>query len=67
MCIRDRGGFGSAVLEWMNLHGKTNPLLRLGVPDRFLTHATRAQWLEELHLNADGVAASIQAFVEENH
>ncbi len=62
-----QGGFGSAVLEWMNLHGKTNPLLRLGVPDRFLTHATRAQWLEELHLNADGVAASIQAFVEENH
>lgn len=34
------GGFGSAVIEWMNGHGFHIPVIRLGVPDSFVTHGT---------------------------
>jgi len=61
-----QGGFGSAVLEWMNEHRVMNKTLVLGVPDRFLVHMTRAQWLQELKLDAQGVADSICEFLEEN-
>ena len=62
-----QGGFGSAVLEWMNERGVNRPLLRLGVPDRFLAHETRAQWLEELRLDPCGVTSRVLAFMEGRH
>ena len=39
------GGLGSAVLEWMNDHGYTPSVRRLGLPDAFVEHGT----VEELH------------------
>ncbi len=39
------GGLGSAVLEWMNDHGFTPSVRRLGLPDAFVEHGT----VEELH------------------
>ena len=39
------GGLGSAVLEWMNDHGFTPSVRRLGLPDTFVEHGT----VEELH------------------
>ncbi|MGM9705311.1 MAG: 1-deoxy-D-xylulose-5-phosphate synthase [Prevotella sp.] len=32
------GGFGSAVIEWMNDNGHTPHISRLGLPDRFVEH-----------------------------
>lgn len=53
------GGFGSAVLEAACDAGlDTSRLRRLGVPDRFIEHATRAELLADLGLDADGVTAA---------
>ena len=35
-----KGGLGSAVLEWMNDHGYTPQVQRLGLPDNFIEHGT---------------------------
>ncbi len=40
--VRD-GGLGSAVLEWMNDHGYTPAIRRLGLPDAFVEHGTVAE------------------------
>lgn len=39
------GGFGSAILEFMALHGYKNNIKILGIPDRLVEHGT----LKELH------------------
>lgn len=54
------GGFGSAILEALMDAGVVVPVLRIGIDDRFVTHATRAQLLEMLGLTASGIARTIQ-------
>lgn len=39
------GGMGTAVLEWMDDHGYSPEVIRLGLPDHFIEHGT----VEELH------------------
>ena len=34
------GGMGSAVLEWMDDHGYSPEVIRLGLPDQFIEHGT---------------------------
>ncbi len=38
-----QGGMGSAVMEWMNDHGYTLHITRLGLPDNFVEHGTVAE------------------------
>ncbi len=50
------GGFGSALLEAANDAGlDCRHVRRLGVPDRFIEHAERAELLEELELDEAGI------------
>ena len=52
-------GFGSAVLEAVNDSGiHAGPLVRLGLPDRFVEHGERAELLADLRLDAAGIAAT---------
>ncbi|MCC6670795.1 MAG: 1-deoxy-D-xylulose-5-phosphate synthase [Planctomycetes bacterium] len=52
------GGFGSAVLECIAQHGPVRAQFQVaGIPDLFPEHASRKQLLEELGLDARGVAA----------
>jgi 1-deoxy-D-xylulose-5-phosphate synthase len=52
-------GFGSAVLEAAADAGvATANVRRLGVPDRFIDHAERAEQLADLGLNAEGIASA---------
>jgi 1-deoxy-D-xylulose-5-phosphate synthase len=52
-------GFGSAVLEAVNDAGCTAPpIVRLGLPDRFVEHGERSELLAELGLDAAGIAAT---------
>lgn len=56
-------GFGSAVLEAVNdAHASSGmpgvPLVRLGLPDRFVEHGERGELLAELGLDAVGIAAT---------
>lgn len=61
------GGAGSAILEMVNdaqdLHSEDWPntprIVRLGIPDRFIHHATRAEQLAEVGLDASGILAAI--------
>jgi 1-deoxy-D-xylulose-5-phosphate synthase len=54
------GGFGSAVLELLSTEGIKVPVVRLGLPDEFIEHGTRAEMLEAYGLTADGIYRSIK-------
>lgn len=54
------GGFGSALLEAANSAGlATNNIVRLGIPDRFIEHAERAELLADLGLDAKGIVQTV--------
>ena len=53
------GGFGAAVLEVLADAGEATPVLRLAVPDCFVTHGKTEMLLEEIGLTAAQVADSV--------
>jgi 1-deoxy-D-xylulose-5-phosphate synthase len=55
------GGAGSAVEEVIAEDGLAVPVLRLGLPDRFVDHGEHAQLLAECGLDAAGIAGAIRA------
>jgi 1-deoxy-D-xylulose-5-phosphate synthase len=56
-----QNGFGSAVLEHAVAHGlPTSHITRLGLPDRLIAHATRAEQLAEVGLDEQGIARSVR-------
>ena len=56
-----RGGFGSAILEWLAEHDFKIPVRVLGLPDRFLEHAE----IGSLHARAGIDAEGIKRVLEE--
>jgi 1-deoxy-D-xylulose-5-phosphate synthase len=54
------GGFGSAVLESLQEKGFAIPMLRIGIPDRLVDHATPQQSFEALGLTPDQMAVRIK-------
>ncbi len=54
------GGAGSAVLEALEKHGCTVPVLQLGLPDRFIDQGDPALQLASVGLDAAGIAHSIR-------
>jgi 1-deoxy-D-xylulose-5-phosphate synthase len=54
------GGFGSAVAEVLTDEEVATPLLRLGIPDRFLPHGKRDVLLTGLGLDAVGIAERVR-------
>jgi 1-deoxy-D-xylulose-5-phosphate synthase len=54
------GGAGSAVAEALMRHGNDAAVAMLGIPDRFIEHASREQQLAECGLDADGIYQRIQ-------
>ncbi|MGH7724606.1 MAG: 1-deoxy-D-xylulose-5-phosphate synthase [Candidatus Eiseniibacteriota bacterium] len=57
------GGFGSAVIECLADQGLHPPVLRIGVPDRLVTHGTRTQLLELIGLTPEGIAREVGAWL----
>ena len=55
------GGFGSAVSEALDELGLAAKVHRLGVPDRFVAHATQAEQRSELGLDEEGLLRSLRA------
>ena len=49
------GGAGSGVAELLAAEGITLPVLHLGLPDRYLEHASREHLLAEAGLDVDGI------------
>jgi 1-deoxy-D-xylulose-5-phosphate synthase len=60
------GGFGSAVSEMLGEQGIVVPHLRLGVPNEFVLHGKRDELLNQVGLDADGIAKSTLAFVRQS-
>ena len=56
------GGFGSAVLEWMNDNGYHPQLKRLGIPDEFVEHGTVTQLREIVGLDIESIKKAILDF-----
>ena len=54
------GGAGSEIERVLAECGLSVPVLRLGLPDRFIDHGEQGQLLAELGLDKDGIVRSIQ-------
>ncbi|NGP43613.1 1-deoxy-D-xylulose-5-phosphate synthase [Bacillaceae bacterium SIJ1] len=58
------GGFGSAVLEFLQTHQYTNVTLeRMGIPDYFVEHGSPKQLLEEIGLTSDNMMQKLRKMV----
>ena len=53
------GGFGSAVAEYMADAGHRTPLLRIGIPDRFVSQGAKSKLLEFCGLLPEQIAENI--------
>ena len=60
-----RGGFGQAVAEYLLSHRYAGRFRAFGLPDRFVTHGSRAQLLKELGLDGECLAREIGALAAE--
>ena len=53
------GGFGSAVLEWMNDNGKHVSLQRIGLPDKFIEHGSVAELRKIAGIDTEAIKNAI--------
>ncbi|HEY2200499.1 MAG TPA: 1-deoxy-D-xylulose-5-phosphate synthase [Solirubrobacteraceae bacterium] len=61
------GGFGSAVWETLNEAGATPRILRVGLPDRYVTHGKPALLHEEVGYTGKRIAERIEAAILDRH
>jgi 1-deoxy-D-xylulose-5-phosphate synthase len=59
------GGFGSAVAEFMALHGYKNDLKILGIPDRIVEHGTLKELHRECGYDAEAIADAVREMMKE--
>ncbi len=57
------GGFGSAILEFMNEHGYKADVKIMGIPDLLVEHGTPKQLYDEIGIDANGIAEKIRELV----
>jgi 1-deoxy-D-xylulose-5-phosphate synthase len=61
------GGFGSAVWETLNEAGATPRILRVGLPDRYVTHGKPALLHEEVGFTPQRIAERVAAAISDRH
>lgn len=49
------GGFGSAILEWLNDNGYATSVKRMGLPDKFIEHGTVPQLREIASIDKESI------------
>ena len=54
------GGFGSGVMEILSEEGVVVPVKRIGLPDRFLTHASQKLLRQQIGLDRDGIKKTVK-------
>lgn len=54
------GGFGSAILEFMNENNYSVKIKRLGIPDRFIEHGTQQELYKECGYDAESIYMEIK-------
>lgn len=60
-----RGGAGSAVNEYLHAQGMTFPVLNLGLPDRYIDHASREEQLSDCGLSKEAVLQQIRDYLRQ--
>jgi 1-deoxy-D-xylulose-5-phosphate synthase len=58
-----QGGFGSAILEWLNDNNFTTRVVRLGIPDKFIEHGTPKELYHECGIDAEGISLAVKKIV----
>jgi 1-deoxy-D-xylulose-5-phosphate synthase len=58
-----QGGFGSAVLEWLNDNGYQTRVIRMGIPDRFIEHGTPQELYRECSIDAESIYKTARSIV----
>ncbi|MDP2688837.1 MAG: 1-deoxy-D-xylulose-5-phosphate synthase [Deltaproteobacteria bacterium] len=61
-----QGGFGGAVLEFLEEHGVRCPVKRMGIPDEFVEHGTQEELRARYGLNASGIERTVRLLVAES-
>ncbi|MEO6730892.1 MAG: 1-deoxy-D-xylulose-5-phosphate synthase [Ferruginibacter sp.] len=59
------GGFGSAVLEFMNEHGYKADVKIMGIPDRLVEHGSPKELYKEIGLDANAIAGVLRDFLKD--
>jgi 1-deoxy-D-xylulose-5-phosphate synthase len=59
------GGFGSAVLEFLNDNGYKTQVIRLGIPDRFIEHGEPSELYEECGFSAQAIENTLKKILVE--
>lgn len=60
------GGFGSAVLEFMNANNYKADVKILGIPDRIVEHGTLKELRNECHYDAAAIADAVREMVNQS-
>jgi 1-deoxy-D-xylulose-5-phosphate synthase len=55
-----KGGFGSAVIEYMTDNGFRSEVRRLGIPDYFVEHGTQKELYHECGFDAEGIEKAVR-------
>lgn len=58
------GGFGSAVLEWLEDNGYRKNVVRLGLPDHFVEHGTVAELQHIVGFDAEGIIEAVNDIIK---
>jgi 1-deoxy-D-xylulose-5-phosphate synthase len=58
-----KGGFGSAILEFMAEHGYTNTVKMLGIPDKLVEHGTPAELHRECAYDAPAIVNTARSMM----
>ena len=58
-----KGGFGSAVIEFMSDNGYNAEVRRLGIPDYFVEHGTQDELYQECGYDAEGIELAIREII----
>jgi 1-deoxy-D-xylulose-5-phosphate synthase len=61
-----KGGFGSAVIEFMSDNGYDAKVKRLGIPDYFVEHGTQEELIAECGFDSTGIEKTIREMLKED-
>jgi 1-deoxy-D-xylulose-5-phosphate synthase len=59
-----RGGFGSAVLEELNILGLTTPVVRIGWPDRFIEHGKQEALRAKYGITSEAALEKLRPYLK---
>jgi 1-deoxy-D-xylulose-5-phosphate synthase len=66
ICVEENaimGGAGSAVLEYLSEQGIDTPCQLMGIPDRYIEHASPTQQLTDIGIDQDAIIAKVMSYL----